>query len=61
MSEEVHLSDAQIDVIAERAANRALEKVYADIGKNALRKLAWLAGIVVVSLALWLAGKGQLQ
>lgn len=61
MREEVHLSDAQIDVIAERAANRALEKVYADVGKNVLRRLAWLVGLVVVSLALFLAGKGQLQ
>jgi hypothetical protein len=58
---EVHLSDAQIEMIADRAADRALEKVYADIGKNALRKLTWLVGIVVVSLAMWLAGKGALQ
>jgi tetrahydromethanopterin S-methyltransferase subunit G len=59
--EEVHLSDAQIDKIAERAAVKALEKVYADIGKNVLKKLAWLVGVVVVAFAMWLAGKGALH
>jgi hypothetical protein len=54
------LTDAEIDHIAERAAKRALEPVYADVGKSVLRKAAWLAGIVVIGLALWLIGKDSL-
>lgn len=58
---EIMLTEAQMDLIAERAADKALEKVYADVGRNVLRKLAWLAGVAVVSLAMWAAGKGALQ
>lgn len=54
------LMDAQIDAIAEKAARRALQIVYAEIGQNVLRKLAWLTGVVVIGLALWLAGKNSL-
>lgn len=54
------LTDAQIDAIAEKAARRALQIVYAEIGQNVLRKLAWLTGVVVIGLALWLAGKNAL-
>lgn len=54
------LTEAEIDSIAERAADHALQKVYAEVGKNVLRRLAWLTGVAVVGLALWLAGKGQL-
>ena len=54
------LTDAQIDAIAEKAARRALQIVYAEIGQNVLRKLAWLTGVAVIGLALWLAGKNSL-
>lgn len=54
------LSDEQIEAIAEKAARRALQIVYAEIGYSILRKIAWLVGVVVVGLAIWLAGKGAL-
>jgi len=63
MSEQQHnipLTDAQIEAIAERAAEVALNKVYAEVGKNVLKKLAWLTGVVVIGIALWLAGNGSL-
>ena len=63
MSNEQHnipLTDAQIEAIAERAAEVALNKVYAEVGKNVLKKLAWLTGVAVIGLALWLAGNGSL-
>lgn len=50
----------EMDALVERAATRALEKVYAEVGQNVLKKLAWLVGLVVVGLALWLAGKNSL-
>lgn len=56
----IPLTDAQIEAIAERAAEVALNKVYADVGKGVLKKLSWLAGVAVIGLALWLAGNGNL-
>ena len=58
---DTQLSESQIDEIAERAAERALEKIYAQVGQNVLKKLAWLIGLVVVSAALFLAGKGAIR
>lgn len=61
MSEkEIQLTDAQIEAIAERAAEVALNKVYTEVGKNVLKKLAWLTGVAVIGLAMWLAGHGSL-
>ncbi len=54
------LTEAQIEAIAEKAARKALQIVYAEIGRNVLRKLAWLTGVVVIGLAMWLAGKNAL-
>jgi len=57
----MNLSDEQIDVIAERAAQKALQIVYAEVGKGVMKKLAWLIGIVIVGAAVWLGGKGYLS
>lgn len=57
---EIQLTDAQIEAIAERAAEVALNKVYTEVGKNVLKKLAWLTGAAVIGLAMWLAGHGAL-
>ena len=56
----IPLTDAQIEAIAERAAEVALNKVYAEVGKNVLKRLAWLTGVAVIGFALWLAGNGSL-
>lgn|GEM_PF-1824404 len=58
---DVPLSDRQIEAIAERAAEKALEKVYAQVGKSVLIKAAWLVGLVVTGLLLWLGGKGFIK
>lgn len=60
MADEHPLSESQIELIADKAAEKALEKVYAQVGRSVLTKLAWIAGIVVVSLMLWLSGKDAL-
>lgn len=56
---EVNLTDDQIEKIAEKAAEVALTKVYTEVGKNVLKKLAWLTGAAVIGLAMWLAGNGH--
>lgn len=55
---EVPLTDAQIEAIAERAAEVALNKVYTEVGRSVLKRLAWLTGAAVIGLAMWLAGHG---
>lgn len=54
------MTQEEMDSLVERAATRAIEKVYAEVGQNVLKKLAWLVGLVVIGLALWLAGKNAL-
>lgn len=54
------LTDAQIEQIAERAAEVALNKVYTEVGKSVLKKLAWLTGAAVIGLALWLSNHNSL-
>jgi hypothetical protein len=51
------LTDAEIDAIAERAAKKALQSVYAEVGQSVLKKVAWLVGLIVVGIAIWLAGE----
>jgi hypothetical protein len=57
---QVQLTDEQIDIIAERAAEVALNKVYSEVDKSVLKKLAWLTGAAVIGLAMWLAGHNSL-
>lgn len=52
------MTPEEMDQLATLAAEKALNKVYAEVGKGVLRKLAWLAGVVVFGLAMWLAGRG---
>lgn len=57
---EVKLTDAQIEEIAERAAEVALNKVYTEVGKTVLKRLAWLTGAAVIGLSIWLTGHNAL-
>ncbi len=52
------LTEADIDRIAEKAADRALEKVYAEVGKSVSKKLMWIMGVVSISLIVWLSSFG---
>lgn len=57
---DIPLTDEQIEAIAERAAEVALNKVYTEVGKNVLKKIAWLTGAAVLGLAMWLSSHGSL-
>jgi hypothetical protein len=57
---DIPLTDEQIEMIAERAAEVAFRKIYEEVGRNVLRKLAWLTGAAVIGIALWLAGHNSL-
>ena len=53
-----NLSEAEMDAIAERAADRAIRKMYEQIGKSVAQKVYWAIGIVVVGMIMLLAGHG---
>tara|TARA_R110000803_G_scaffold101359_1_gene169255 strand:+ start:270 stop:458 length:189 start_codon:yes stop_codon:yes gene_type:complete len=60
MPNEIQLTDAQIDEIAEKAAERAFQKIYQNVGKSVLTKLTWMAGAAVIGLFMWLGNNGTL-
>ena len=53
-----NLTEAEMDAIAERAADRAIEKVYEQIGKSVAQKVYWFIGVAVVGMLFLLAGHG---
>ena len=54
------LSDELIEKIAERAAAKALEKVYTGVGKSVLTKLLWIFGAAGLALYMILKEKNLL-
>jgi ribosome recycling factor len=58
------LTEDQIEEIAERAAERAMQKLtdhmYKQVGKSVVSKLFWIVGVISVGLYLWLKQKGIL-
>ena len=44
------LTEAEMNAIAERAADRAIEKVYEQIGKSVAQKIYWFIGVAVVGM-----------
>ncbi len=55
------LSDDQIERIAERAAEVALERVYTSIGKSVVSKFLWLVGAASLAVAAWMNGAGHFK
>ena len=53
-----HLTDEQIEQIAERAAEVALEKVYTQIGKSVVSKFLWIIGAASLAVLAYFKGKG---
>lgn len=53
-----YLTEADIDRIAQKAAEKAIEKVYTEIGKNVVSKVFYLVGAVSLAIGAWLTGKG---
>lgn len=57
---DIRLTDEQIQRIARIAAKTALNQVYAEVGKSVLKKTAWLIGVALFALLIFLAGKNAL-
>lgn len=57
MASDTKLTEAEIEHIAERAAVKALEKVYQEIGKSVANKIFWALGVVVVGALMWVGAR----
>jgi tetrahydromethanopterin S-methyltransferase subunit G len=60
MFNEVQLTEAQIDAIVDRAVEKTFNRVYQEVGKSILTKMAWLTGAAVIGLFMWLGGHNSL-
>lgn len=55
------LSSEQIQTIAEQAAKKALELVYAEVGKNTVKGALWIIGAFVLAALAWLGVTGKVS
>ena len=56
-SESRVLTTADIDMIAERAARRALDLVLVEVGRSVVKKIFFIVGVVFVFCLVFLNGK----
>lgn len=45
------LTEHEMEAIAERAAERALQKVYAEVGRSVVNRVLWIVGAVALGFA----------
>lgn len=61
---QVHLTDEQVEKIAEHAAEKAVEKMtataYQAIGKSLVNRLFWVVGVLAVAAWLWAMKSGYI-
>ena len=61
----VHLTDEQIEEIAERAAKKAVEQmtnqIYMEVGKGVVKKALYLLGALIVGAGIWAKAKGWIS
>ena len=48
------LTDAEIELIAEVAANKAFDKFHAAVGRSVLKKSAWVLSGVIIAVVVFL-------
>lgn len=49
--DEKPLTESDIERIAEKAAGRALEKVYSEVGRSIVTRALWIVGAAALSFA----------
>ena len=56
------LTESEIDEIAEKAAEKAIEKltahVYQEVGRSVVGKLVWILGALTVGAYVWAQSRG---
>ncbi len=59
-AKQVELTDAQIEAIAERAAEVAFKKIYEEVGRSVVKRIFWIVGGVALFALMWLGGTGNI-
>lgn len=58
----ITLTDEEIDIIAEKAAEKAVAKmttaVYREVGRTIVQRFFWIVGLSALGLYFWLQSKG---
>lgn len=61
----VWLSDEQIEMIAEKAAVKAVSKmtdqVFREVGKGVIQRFTWILGVIAVAVYSYAYGRGWLK
>ena len=55
------LTEEQIEIIAERAAEHALKKVYEEVGRSTVKFILWVVGAAVLAALAYLGASGKLK
>lgn len=55
------LTDAEIEHIADKAAEKAIVKVYEQIGRSVTQRIFWFIGVIFVAGCAWFAGGNILK
>lgn len=53
------ISEDDIEKIADRAVEKAMERLYLEVGKSILQKFIWLVGVGTVAMYMWIQGRGN--
>ena len=53
------ISEDDIEKIADRAVEKAMERLYLEVGKGILQKFIWLVGVGTVAMDMWIQGRGN--
>jgi hypothetical protein len=54
------VSEELIEHIAERAVDKALERIYTEVGRSVIRKVTWVFGVAALAIAAWLIGNNHI-
>jgi hypothetical protein len=54
------LTEEEIEAIAEKAAEKAVERFYLEIGKATVKKATMVIGAAVVFLLIWMGSNGHM-
>ncbi len=57
----VTLTEDQINEIVEKTVEQVFQRMYADVGRGAIKKLAWISGAILMGLLLWLSSTGHMK
>jgi len=55
------LTEAEIEHIADKAAEKAILKVYEQIGRSVAQRIFWFIGVIFVAGCAWLVGGNILK